>query len=60
MPLLKAVTPEGQTVFIRKMIKKDFKNHVQVSLSDHEALLATFLVESKPSPRGPNAVEVPF
>jgi len=41
MPLLKAVTPEGQTV----------------SLSDHEALLATFLVESKSSQRGPNAAE---
>jgi len=41
MPLLMAVTPEGQTV----------------SLSDHEALLATFLVESKPSPRGPNGAE---
>ena len=35
-------------------------NRVQVSLSDHEALLATFLVESKSSPRGPNAAEVPF
>ena len=64
MPLLKAVTPEGQTVFMRKMIqdveKKTNQNHVQVSLSDHEALLATFLVESKPSPRGPNPAEVPF
>jgi len=41
MPLLMAVTPEGQPV----------------SLSDHEALLATFLVESKPSPRGPSSAE---
>ena len=31
-----------------------------MSLSDHEALLATFLVESKSSPRGPNTAEVPF
>ena len=31
-----------------------------MSLSDHEALLATFLVESKSSPRGPKTAEVPF
>ena len=35
-------------------------HHLQVSLSDHEALLATFLVESKPSPRGPSSAEVSF
>lgn len=41
MPLLMAVTPEGQTV----------------SLSDHEALLATFLVETNPKARAPSAPE---
>ena len=74
MPLLMAVTPEGQTVSVSSNTLFWTWNNskgiyflttfswpappCQVSLSDHEALLATFLVETNPKARAPSAPEV--